>query len=507
MKPNWLIAVALIFGGALAARTLSTQNTLVSETRTIKNHHGGLTTVAMQQTQPPLLSYVPTYYRDVQPIIDKNCVGCHVDGGIAPFSLENPKDAVQYARDAQFAVQGKRMPPWMPGGESPKFKDETKLTDEEIAIIANWAWAGAPLGKIADAKPRVTPVARIQKADVTMDIGKPFTPNPSYTDEYRCFIVDPKVDTERFITGYDIVPGNKKMVHHVIIFTVEPQKVADIRKLEQNADGRGGYECFGGPGVPIRLGAGTSGLGFSIMGNWVPGTAGGVQYPSGTGIALKPGTVLVLQVHYNLLGGKGDDRTVAKLNLAPQGEKITRLSSSLFLSPVEVACPSGISTDPNNACSREAAYKSVEPYQEPELTTALRSGLLLTYCQTKPKYENGITTTQCEFPVTADRSILRIQAHMHLLGKAVKLEVNPNKNTRKVLLDIPRWDFHWQTGYALEKPIEVSKGDVVRLTCTWDNTKENQPWLNGKQLEPRYAVWGEGTRDEMCLAGFTAAPR
>ena len=95
---------------------------------------------------------------------------------------------------------------------------------------------------------------------------------------------------------------------------------------------------------------------------------------------------------------------------------------------------------------------------------------------------------------------------MHLLGKAIKLELNPSKNA-KVLLDIPRWDFHWQRGYTLETPIEISKGDVIRLTCTWNNSKENQPYINGKQLEPRYTVWGEGTTDEMCLAGFTAAPR
>jgi hypothetical protein len=500
----WLVAIAVILGGALAARTFSTQNATVSETRT--NHHGKPQLV-MQQTQPPLLDYIPTYYRDVQPILDKNCLGCHIEGGIAPFALENPEQVVKYARATQFAVQNKKMPPWMPAGESPKFVEETKLSNNEIAIIANWAWAGAPLGKTQDAKPRVIPNTRIQKADLTLDIGKPFTPNPAYSDEYRCFIVDPKLDTERFITGYDIEPGNKKMVHHVIIFTVEPQMVPELQKLEGRADGRGGYECFGGPGVPIRIAGGTSGMGFSIMGNWVPGATGGVQYPSGTGIAMKPGTVLVLQVHYNLLAAKGTDRTIAKLSLAPKNAKLTGLRGSLFLSPVEIACPTGISSDPNNTCSREAAYKSVEPYQEPELTNALKGGLLLSYCQKPPKHENGITTSQCEFPVNADRSLIRVQGHMHLLGSAIKLEVNPNKNNRKVLLDIPNWDFHWQSGYTFEKPIEVSKGDVVRLTCSWNNKPENQPYLNGKQLEPRYVVWGEGTRDEMCLAGFTAAPR
>jgi hypothetical protein len=106
-KPFWMVAALAIVGGAVATRTLSHQNSLVSETRSVHGHK--TTKVLMQQTQPPLLSYVPTYYRDVQPILDKNCVGCHIEGGIAPFALDNPKDAAKYARSAQFAVQQKRM--------------------------------------------------------------------------------------------------------------------------------------------------------------------------------------------------------------------------------------------------------------------------------------------------------------------------------------------------------------------------------------------------------------
>ncbi len=501
-----LIGLALL-GSAFTAQQWHAQNSLISETRTFHNSHQKQLSQLVQR-QPPLLAYIPTYYKDVQPILDKNCVSCHIEGGIAPFSLFHPKEAVEYAREAQFAVQKKKMPPWMPGGESPKFKDETKLTDDEIAVIANWAWAGAPLGKTTDAKPRVLPTQQNSKPDVVMDIGKAFVPNPELTDEYRCFVVDPKLESERFITGYNIIPSNKKIVHHVVIFTVEPQMVPELKKLEATADGRGGYECFGGPGLPIRLSAGASNMGFSIMGNWVPGSKGGIQYPKNTGISLKPGTVLVLQVHYNLLAGKGSDRTVAHLNLADTTEKTTGLRGSIFMSPVEIACPSGISSDPNNTCSREAAYKAVEPYQGAELTNTLRNGLLLTYCQSKPQHNNGISTTQCNFPVNADRNILLVQGHMHLLGQSIKLELNPdNPKTRKVILEIPNWDFHWQSGYWLENPIPISKGDTVRITCTWNNTPENQPIQNGKQLEPRYTVWGETTRDEMCLAGYTALPR
>jgi Copper type II ascorbate-dependent monooxygenase, C-terminal domain len=508
---NWFLAGGLLASGALAARQW-TLNSGIGETRA--SRHGHAYSSLTKAEQPPLLAFIPTYYRDVEPILAKNCVGCHVDSGIAPFSLEKPEEAVKHAKEAQLAVRAKRMPPWLPGGESPRFKNELKLSDQDVAILANWSWAGAPMGKKSDARANISTSARAQmRGDVVMDIGAPFTPDARLTDEYRCFVVDPKLESERFVTAYDIVPGNKKLVHHVIVFTVEPQRVAEIRQLEQSTDGRGGYPCFGGPGLPTRIGGGSSGgtVGYSILGSWVPGSMGAERAPEGMGTPLKAGTALVLQVHYNLINSAGDrasDRTVAKLDLAPKDAKLTPIRTSLFIAPVEIACPSGISSDPNNACSREAAYKAVEAYQEPELTQVLKSGLFLTYCKTPPKHDNGVTTTTCEFPVSSDRQLLSVQGHMHLLGAAIKLEVNASDAARRrVLLDIPKWDFHWQSGYWFAQPIAISKGDTVRLTCTWDNRSENQMMLNGKRLEPRYIVWGEGTRDEMCLAGFSSSPR
>jgi Copper type II ascorbate-dependent monooxygenase, C-terminal domain len=505
---KWILVGGLLVSGAFAARQLTLNNS-IGETRASK--HGHAYSSLIKAEQPPLLSFIPTYYRDVQPILAKNCLGCHAPGGIGPFSLEQPEEAVKHAKTAQLAVRSKRMPPWLPGGESPKFKDELKLSDQDVAILANWSWAGAPLGKKSDAPTNSQTSARAKmRGDVVMDIGAPFKPDASLSDEYRCFVVDPKLESERFVTAYDIVPGDRKLVHHVIVFTVEPERVPEIRKLEKSADGRSGYACFGGPGLPTRLGGGGA-VGYSILGSWVPGSMGAERAPEGMGTPLKAGTALVLQVHYNLINGGGEDRTdrtVAKLDLAPKEARLTPIKTNLFIAPVEIACPSGISTDPNNPCSREAAYKAVEAYQEPELTQVLKSGVFMTYCKTPPKYENGLTTTSCEFPISSDRQLLGVQGHMHLLGAAIKLEINAGDAARrKVLLDIPRWDFHWQSGYSFLQPIAISKGDTVRLTCTWDNRSENQMVLNGKRLEPRYIVWGEGTRDEMCLAGFSSAPR
>jgi mono/diheme cytochrome c family protein len=91
--------------------------------------------------------YVPTYYVDVQPILEKNCVSCHVADGIAPFALDNPTSAVQWAdRIAQVTKSG-YMPPFPPSKDSQKFLNERRLGSASKKILEDWAAAKAPLGK------------------------------------------------------------------------------------------------------------------------------------------------------------------------------------------------------------------------------------------------------------------------------------------------------------------------------------------------------------------------
>ena len=86
---------------------------------------------------------------------------------------------------------------------------------------------------------------------------------------------------------------------------------------------------------------------------------------------------------------------------------------------------------------------------------------------------------------------------MHLLGASIRVELNPGTPRRRVLLDIPRWDFHWQNAYQLVKPVSAGPGDVLRVTCRHDVTKRHH--TEGVPHTPRYILWGEGTTDEMCL--------
>jgi uncharacterized membrane protein len=91
--------------------------------------------------------YVPTYYTDIQPILEKHCVSCHVAGGIAPFVLTSGKDAVLHAEDIARVVQGGIMPPWMPGEDSPPFLNDPRLKPASKQMLIDWSKGGAPLGK------------------------------------------------------------------------------------------------------------------------------------------------------------------------------------------------------------------------------------------------------------------------------------------------------------------------------------------------------------------------
>ncbi len=483
-----LVTVVLAGGVVWGA----TQNNGASETR---SKHGHKMPIVQQQTQPPLLSYVPKYYEHVKPIFDRSCVGCHSAGNIAPFALETAAQVAPMARTIQKAVQSKYMPPVTAGGSTPAIWHDKRLSPDEIAIIANWAWAGAPLGKIVATQ--AVSSSQKRQPDMVLTPKSEFLPDASLTDEYRCFIFDPKLSESRFMNAYNIVPANKKIVHHVVIFQIDKSKAEGAVQLEnKTTDGRLGYPCFGGPGNNL----GTP----NIVGVWAPGQ-GSVDYPAGTGTQINPGDVLVLQLHYKLLGGKGSDQSKAELYFAPKEAPIKRLNSGIILAPVEIPCLGAYPTDPSDPCHRDAAYARAARLGDG--TSALfKNPIFVNFCgSTVEQFTSGSAgkvTNKCTFPMrlAADSklAIYGMLGHMHLLGQAIKLELI-RENKSQTILEIPRWDFHWQSSYWLEKPIDLQNGDQVRVTCQYDNAPEVQPEIGGTRVKPRYTVWGEGTVDEMCL--------
>src|SRR5689334_10944038 len=96
-------------------------------------------------------SPVITFNKDVLPVLQKNCQGCHRPGQIAPMSLLTYKDARPWAKAMKNAVVTKTMPPWFADPQYGHFSNERRLKQEEIDAISKWADTGAPEGNAKDA--------------------------------------------------------------------------------------------------------------------------------------------------------------------------------------------------------------------------------------------------------------------------------------------------------------------------------------------------------------------
>lgn len=321
-------------------------------------------------------------------------------------------------------------------------------------------------------------------------------------DDYHCFLVDPKLETDTFVTGVKVTPGNGKMVHHAILFRVEPSTVPEA--IERNKNGAG-WTCFGGTGLGTRGGADrTAALenpganSGAWVGAWVPGTSGS-NMPAGIGVPIKKGSMLVMQVHYNLANGTGTDRSSFELTYAPEGSKLQAIRNQNLVAPVELPCPESIQS---NLCRREVTLR--KNAEDVGISGRLIPPALLALCNRnledyqKPVGDGSNISTNCERKIRADGTLYSVAGHMHLLGKQIKIEHVSSSGT-KTLLNIPRWDFHWQGNYWFKDPVSVKAGDTLRVTCVYDNSVANRPYVGNTPLEMRYITWGEGTSDEMCL--------
>jgi hypothetical protein len=366
----------------------------------------------------------PTYHQDVAPILARRCTGCHTAGGIAPFSLESYDDAGPRAQAIRQAVLDRRMPPWNidESGTCHTFVDSRWLSDEELATLARWAETGAAEGAPAPAPER--PAAPgLNSVGATLDIGVDYVPNASRMDDYRCFLVDPGLTADRFLVAYQVKPGEPRVVHHVILYSLDTTAAEEAAlALDQGEEGPG-YTCFGGSRVVESR----------FLAGWAPGTPA-TRYPEGTGLRLQAGRKLVVQVHYNLHEGPLPDRTKIDLELADRATEAAVVPIADF----DLAVPPGTERAP----------------------------------------------TEATLPVLLPITVLGVFPHMHTLGRTLRLE-RIGGGEPACLLDVPRWDFNWQQFYFYEEPVRLDLLDQLRIECVYDTRERTETvrWGEGTQDE------------------------
>ena len=376
----------------------------------------------------------PPTWDDVAPLVAENCVTCHTADGIAGIALDTHAEASRWSAAMASAVANRTMPPW-PARDCAScttYRDARWLGDDEVATIVAWAAGGAPPGDGPDERlvPASVPEGLGDEADAVMPIPFAYTPDADVLDDYRCFVVDPGLASDKFVTAVEVLPDQVQEVHHVLVYvTTDAAGDADADARNQDVDGDGvpdGYRCDGGPGV----------TNVDMVAGWAPGT-GALRFPDGTGLRLPAGRRMIAQIHYNTGNGVTPDRTAVAVALA---DTVPFPAEFLQVSAVrELVLPPG----------------------QPEVEVV----------------------THQSTPVAG--RVWGAAGHMHRLGTSVSVR----SDRGACALDIPRWDFDWQTVYFFEEPYQTTPGEELELRCTFDTTSVTE--------EVR---WGEGTNDEMCIA-------
>ena len=451
----------------------------------------------------------PTW-ANLAPIFAEKCAGCHTPGGIAPFSLLSAKSAKAHADGILVMTKLGRMPPWMPGDDSPQYVGESRriLTPAEKQLIARWVRGGAPIGAGGSVKP-VGGSSTAPGTTTTLSPSRSYLPKAAVggLDDYHCFLLEPNLKQDEYVTSALIEPQRPTIVHHVILFEAAGENATEARRLNA-ASGGNGWTCFGGPGLSETHPTTDSATGDRLgappwIAAWVPGHANN-DLPQGTGVLVHAGAAIVMQVHYNLIHPAKRDRSRAVIRFAPAATtKLTPLNTILVPAPVELPCPRNVHS---TLCSRDVAVQQ-EIKKYGYSAGLIPSGLLYICGKSLADYPEAPASvkslgTSCDRRVNRPLRIYGVAGHMHTRGVDIRVELNG-----KTLLHIPRWNFHWQDAYYLAKPVDANVGDVIHVSCKFDNSAIKQPLVNGKLLKPRYVLWGEGTTDEMCLGLLQAADR
>lgn len=418
-------------------------------------------------SQSPLGGVVSgfTYHGDTRAIIEEYCVTCHVDGGVAPFPLDNYEKIKGVAAAAAFSVENGAMPPWPPTRGYSRFAHERVLPPEDEFALVNWLSGDLAEGDPADYVPPVQ--EEEQEIDFNLKLPLPQAYTPTLRpDDHRCFAIDWPLDEFTYVTAVTVIPDQVAEVHHVIVNIIEPQDVGPYLAAG-GQDGQAGWPCLlsgGLPGSPLPR----------QIGGWVPG-AGNGGGPKGTGIGVDPDSIIVVQMHYNTLVAEPtpDQSTI----LVATTDTVERPSSGFlytnpfWLRPGVMHIPAG---DP-------------DVHHSFEVPTGVLAGLF-----GAPAGVSG-----------SDNWALHTGfLHMHNLGETGRVTLIRKNGTEQVIVDIRDWDFNWQSTYGLDRELLIEPEDRVRLECSWDNSASNQVLVDGVQQPPVDVSWGDGTGDEMCLTNF-----
>jgi hypothetical protein len=400
---------------------------------------------------------VPTYTKDVAPILFKNCTTCHRPGEIAPMSLMTYDDARPWAKSIRDEVSDGTMPPWHADAPAGSFHNERRLTAAEKETLTKWANGGAPKGDPKD-MPKAPEYAEgwvLGKPDAVFEMTEPYKLPADGTIQYEYFYIPTNFTDAKWVKSIEIRPGNREVVHHVLVYYRAQPDMQRTPVFRANAAKPELSRIPAERSPGIRLNSPKQGLPPQrLLATYAPGTTFQVA-PEGTAFRLEPGGILELQMHYTTKGEATTDRTKVGFVFAKETASLKEIRPGQFI---------------NGAFVLPAGAANVE------------------------------VTADAEF--AQDATVWGIFPHTHLRGKKWEYRLVLPDGTEKIVLSVPNYDFNWQTYYMFKEPLQVPKGAKLISRAWYDNSPANKA-----NPDPKSDVkWGDQTWEEMQYTGVLFTP-
>jgi hypothetical protein len=357
----------------------------------------------------------PTFTKDVAPILYKNCVSCHRPTEIAPMALLTYQQTRPWAKSIRGMVASEQMPPWHSAEPRGTFANDRRLTPGEKQTLLAWVDAGAPEGDPQDlpAEPKFTDGWQIGAPDVVLSMTKPFDVVASGTINYQYFKIPTNFTEDKWVQAFEVRPGNRNVVHHILVFANDPAKSPLPAAFVQVM-----------PKMPGMSGSQQAGPGTLIAATAVGSNA--TIFRPGSALRIPAGSTLMFQIHYTAKGKAVTDQSGIGLIFAKEPPE-REIHTAAILDPL-MRIPPGVADQP--------------------------------------------VDTAVEF--TADTHITAMIPHTHLRGKAWEYRLIYPNGDSKVVLSVPKYDFNWQTWYEFSTPLLAPKGSRLEATAHYDNSINNK---------------------------------
>jgi hypothetical protein len=377
----------------------------------------------------------PVFSRDIAPILFKRCTPCHRPGSAGPFNLLSYRDARKKMRTIRRVLENNIMPPWPADTTYSRFRDEKILPAEEKELVLTWIRNGAPPGDTAHPPlpPDFPEGSRLGIPDLTIRMDT-FRIEGNNLDHFMMIKVPYQLPADTFVRAIEILPGNKKLAHHInghlVQYAVGAKKNLFRGMTPVDAERHGKREAFAM--LDLQNDDGTYPMLTPSVTNYLPGVIS-TMYPNGIGgyRVKKEGVLLLDNIHYG---------------------------------------PSPIDTFD---CTTFNFFFGPTPPERPVHEFILGTSGLSPVVPPLVIPPDTVATYRTQYTLPEDISLLTINPHMHLLGKSfLAYAVTPDRDTLP-LIRINQWDFRWQYFYTFRTLLPLHRGTTIYVEGVYDNTESN----------------------------------